>query len=185
MSSPLTSTIAPADRVRLRWSLDGIDWPALRRDAIADNETIFYLIAAASFVEATTDLYTRTLIDYFAGDDEITEWLKTHWLPEELQHGRALRRYVKPSLLLMDEFAYEPFDLPATTHLYRVVSARHGQGSIVLTANTGFSSWKSLFPSEPMAVSTVDRLVDHATILRFTGESFRTPKEVVGAPLDD
>ena len=95
MSSPLTSTIAPADRVRLRWSLDGIDWPALRRDAIADNETIFYLIAAASFVEATTDLYTRTLIDYFVGDDEITEWLETHWLPEELQHGRALRRYVQ------------------------------------------------------------------------------------------
>jgi len=98
---------------------------------------------------------------------------------------RALRRYVKPALLLMDEFAYEPFDLPATTHLYRVVSARHGQGSIVLTANTGFTRWKSLFPSEPMAVSTVDRLVDHATILRFTGESFRTPKEIVGAPLDD
>src|SRR4029077_5634249 len=33
------------------------------------------------------------LIDFFAGDEEVTSWLADHWLPEELQHGRALRRY--------------------------------------------------------------------------------------------
>jgi DNA replication protein DnaC len=98
---------------------------------------------------------------------------------------RAIRRYLKPRLLLLDEFAYEPFDLRATTYLFRVVSARHGQGSIVLTANTGFSHWKNLFPSESMAVATVDRLVDRATILRFTGKSCRDPDLIVGAPLDD
>lgn len=98
---------------------------------------------------------------------------------------RALRRYLKPQLLLLDEFAYEPFDLKATTHLFRVVSARHGQGSIVLTANTGFSHWKKLFPSEAIAVATADRLVDRSTILRFTGETSRKPREIVGAPLDE
>jgi hypothetical protein len=46
-------------------------------------------------------------------------------------------------------------------------------------------SRKTLFPSEATAVSTVDRLVDRSTILRFTGETFRKPKEVVGAPIDD
>ena len=88
-------TIATADPAPPRWSLDSIDWAALRRDAVVDNEATFYLVAAASFVEATTDLYTRNLLNYFAEDDEITEWLRTHWLPEELQHGRALRRYVQ------------------------------------------------------------------------------------------
>jgi hypothetical protein len=87
--------MAPAGAAQLRWTLDGIDWAALRHDAVADNEAIFYLIAAASFIEATTDLYTQNLIDYFAEDDEITDWLRVHWLPEELQHGRALRRYVQ------------------------------------------------------------------------------------------
>jgi hypothetical protein len=95
MSSVSIDTIAAADPARPRWSLDSIEWPALRREAVADNEALFYLVAAASFVEATTDLYTRNLIDYFAEDDEITEWLRVHWLPEELQHGRALRRYVQ------------------------------------------------------------------------------------------
>ena len=97
---------------------------------------------------------------------------------------RALRRYVKPQLLLLDEFAYEPFDLKATTYLFRIISARHGQGSVILTANTGFGQWKTLFPSEAIAVATVDRLVDRATVLRFTGESCRNPKEIVGAPLE-
>jgi DNA replication protein DnaC len=98
---------------------------------------------------------------------------------------RVLRRYVKPQILLLDEFAYEPFDIKATTYLFRVVSARHRQGSIVLTAHAGFSRWKTLFPSETMAVATADRLVDRATILRFTGKSSRGPKEIVGAPLDE
>lgn len=52
----------------------------------------------------------------------------------------------------------------------------------VLTADTGFTHWKTLFPSEPMAV---DRLVDRATLLRFTEETCRNPREVVGASLDD
>ncbi len=98
---------------------------------------------------------------------------------------RAFRRYVKPQLLLVDEFGYEPFTSEATNYLFRLVSARHRQGSIVLTANTGFSKWKSLFPSEATAVATVDRLVDNATILRFTGKSFRQPHTIVGAPLEN
>jgi DNA replication protein DnaC len=98
---------------------------------------------------------------------------------------RAFRRYVKPQLLLLDEFGYEPFDNTATSHLFRVVSSRHRQGAIILTANTGFSNWKNLFSSESAAVAAVDRLVDRATILRFTGKSFRQPQDVSGAPLDE
>ena len=98
---------------------------------------------------------------------------------------RAFRRYLKPALLLIDEFGYEPFTSEATNYLFRLVSARHRAGSIVLTANTGFAKWKSLFPSEATAVATVDRLVDGATILRFTGRSFRQPRDIVGASLDD
>jgi hypothetical protein len=50
---------------------------------------------------------------------------------------------------------------------------------------TGFAHWKNLFPTESTAVATVDRLVDRATILRFTGRSMRDPKEIVGAALDE
>jgi DNA replication protein DnaC len=97
---------------------------------------------------------------------------------------RALRRYTKPALLVLDEFGNEPFDRKMATYLFRVVSARHGVSSTIITANTGFSKWSSFFPSEAEAIATVDRLVDRATILRFTGKTFRNPKDVHGAPLD-
>lgn len=100
-------------------------------------------------------------------------------------YKRVLRRYIKPSLLLCDEFGYEPFTPESTNHLWRVVKARHRQGSIILTANTGFTKWQTLFPTQANAVAAADRLVDAATILRFSGTTWRNPKEITGAPLED
>ncbi len=90
---------------------------------------------------------------------------------------RVFRRYQKPDVLILDEFGYEPFDPKATSFLFRLVSLRHRRASTMLAANTGFAKWKAFFPSEAQAVATVDRLVDQATILHFTGKSFRRPKE--------
>lgn len=99
--------------------------------------------------------------------------------------ARAFRRLVKPQLLVIDEWAYETVDQQATKDLFRLVCARYRQGAIMLAANVGFKQWVNLFPGEAAAVATVDRLVDDATILRFTGKSFRKPREIVGAPLED
>jgi DNA replication protein DnaC len=99
--------------------------------------------------------------------------------------SRAFQRLVKPKLLVVDEWAYDSVGQEATKDLFRLVSARHRQGSIMLAANVGFKKWAHLFPGEASAVATVDRLVDDATILRFTGKSFRDPREIVGAPLED
>jgi len=98
---------------------------------------------------------------------------------------RTFRCYTKPALLIADEFGYQPMDRKLAGYLFRVISARHGHGSMIITASTGFSKWSSFFPSESEAVATVDRLVDHATILRFTGKSFRQPDDIHGAPLDE
>ncbi len=97
----------------------------------------------------------------------------------------ALSRYTKPSLLVCDEMGYEGLDSKHANYLFRIVSARHGHGSIVVTASVGFSKWSSFFPSDSQAVPTVDRLLDRATILRFTGKSFRKPADIHGAPLDE
>lgn len=98
---------------------------------------------------------------------------------------RAFRRVVKPQLLVVDEWAYEPVGHEATKDLFRLVSARHLQASTLLAANVGFKHWANLFPGEAAAVATVDRLLDDATVLRFTGKSCREPREIVGAPLED
>ncbi|MBU6470346.1 MAG: ferritin-like domain-containing protein [Gammaproteobacteria bacterium] len=78
-----------------RWTLGDIPWHAIRHEAVARHEELFYLVTSASFIEITTDLYTRNLIEYFAGDPEVTGWLQDHWEHEELQHGQALKHYVQ------------------------------------------------------------------------------------------
>ena len=90
---------------RQRWSLADIPWHEIRHDRVANSDAFFYLVASASLMESATDLYTENLIEFLAGDDEVTSWLEHYWLPEELQHGRALRRYVETA---WPEFEWEP-----------------------------------------------------------------------------
>ena len=90
-----TSDAALRAQRRSHWTLADIPWNELRRDRVAGHDELFYLVASASLMESATDLYTRNLIDFFEGDEEVTLWLEQYWLPEELQHGKALRRYVE------------------------------------------------------------------------------------------
>jgi rubrerythrin len=94
LRDPAPSDTRPAV-ARRHWSLDDIPWHIIRHDAVTQIEAFFYLVAAASLMESATDLYTENLIEYFSGDEEVTSWLQHHWLPEELQHAQALRRYVE------------------------------------------------------------------------------------------
>jgi hypothetical protein len=105
-----THTVGDCSSARRHWSLDDIPWHAIRHDAVVRNKAFFYLVASASLMESATDLYTENLIDFFAGDKEVTSWLEHYWLPEELQHGRALRRYVEVAWPEFDwEVAYRRF----------------------------------------------------------------------------
>lgn len=88
-------TAARRSPAHQRWTLDDIPWQSMDRNAMAGREMLFYLVTTASFIETATDTYARNLIEYYAGDAEATAWLEQHWQHEELQHGRALKRYVQ------------------------------------------------------------------------------------------
>ena len=90
---------------------------------------------------------------------------------------RVSRRYFRPDLLLIDEVW--PQQVWQGPLLFRVVAARHQKGAIVFVSNVAFERWKDGFTHEPMAVATLDRLLDQATVLRFSGESYRKPREVI------
>lgn len=92
------------------WSVETIHYDALDRERVSGDERFFHILAAASFIEITTDLYTRNLIEFFEGDDEVVGWLTHGWEPEELQHGAALKRYVQTAWPDFDwEGAYRAF----------------------------------------------------------------------------
>src|SRR5580698_4699799 len=87
--------LSDGHRPSTRWSIEDIPFQDLDHDAVHDDRHLFYSLAAASFVEITSDLYTSNLIAFFQGDDEVVSWLSRQWEPEELQHGATLKRYVE------------------------------------------------------------------------------------------
>lgn len=89
-------------RIELPWSMDAIRYGDIARDAVEDDALLFQVVASASFIEITSDLYTENLVEYFRDDPDLVDWLAHHWEPEELQHGAALKRYV--------EIAWPDFD---------------------------------------------------------------------------
>lgn len=94
----------------LPWSMEAIPYDGIDRDALEGQEALFRLVACASFIEITSDLYTTNLVEYFRDDPQVVEWLTHHWEPEELQHGAALRRYVQTAWPQFDwERAYQGF----------------------------------------------------------------------------
>jgi rubrerythrin len=92
------------------WSVDEIDYAKVDREIMRDETGLFYIIASASFIEITSDLYTKNLIEFYDGDDQISDWLANYWEREEVQHGIALKRYVQAAWPDFDwEKAYQGF----------------------------------------------------------------------------
>lgn len=77
------------------WRLNEIDFGSIRKEMVRDDEKLFYLLAAASFVEITAELYTSNLIEHFRNDRSAGQWLEHIWQHEEMQHGRALKTYIQ------------------------------------------------------------------------------------------
>ena len=88
--------------LRQRWTLDDIPWGRIDPELMAGQEVLFYLVLSASFIETATDTYTRNLVDYYADDAVVSQWLSSRWQHEELQHGSALRRYAESAWPGMD-----------------------------------------------------------------------------------
>jgi len=59
-----------------------------------DRNIVFYIVASASFVEITSELYTQNLSDFFRDDEDIVGWIGDVWQREELGHGAQLKSYV-------------------------------------------------------------------------------------------
>ena len=98
-----------------------------------------------------------------------------------LQAGRAddtyekrLASYVRPDLLVIDDFGLKPLVSPAPEDLYDVINERYEKGSILLTSNRAPGEWASWFADPLLASAGLDRLAHNAYVLVITGPSYRT-----------
>lgn len=107
---------------------------------------------------------------------------KTSRLLADLAGGHAdrtwtqrLRRWARPDVLILDDFAMRDFTTTQADDLYELVTER-AQQSIIITANRAATDWYSLFPNPVVAESILDRLVNGAHHLHIDGRSYRPNK---------
>jgi DNA replication protein DnaC len=113
---------------------------------------------------------------------------KTGALLADLGGGRAdgshplrLRRYLKPDLLILDDFALRPYTEPQTEDLYEVVSRRYRRGALVATMNRAPEDLYPLFPNAVLAEGLLDRLLNSAYAVPMPGRSYRAAQRPGGA----
>jgi DNA replication protein DnaC len=104
---------------------------------------------------------------------------KTSRLLADLAGGHAdrswttrLRRWARPALLVLDDFAMREFTVAQADDLYELVTDRTGR-SFVITANRSVADWYPLFPNPVVAESILDRVVNSAHHVHMPGRSYR------------
>lgn len=100
----------------------------------------------------------------------------THSLPE------ALKRYLRPRLLVLDELGYLPIDKAGADLLFQVFSQRYERGSTIITTNQTYRNWLRIFNNDSTMTSAVlDRVLHHAETITLEGRSYRM-KDVIEEP---
>jgi DNA replication protein DnaC len=89
---------------------------------------------------------------------------------------RRLQTYLRPDLLVLDDFGLKPLRPPAPEDLYDVINGRYEAGSIVLTSNRALEEWPDLFADPLLASAGLDRLTHRADVIPITGASFRAQR---------
>jgi DNA replication protein DnaC len=92
---------------------------------------------------------------------------------------KALKRYLTPRLLVVDELGYLPMDKRGADLLFQVISARYERGAIVLTTNTAYKQWPRIFNNDSTITTAVlDRLLHHCETIKIQGKSYRMKDKV-------
>jgi len=192
---------------RLRWSklgphvsLDDFDWsarPQLAPSAVKELLTCRFVEEKRNLILVGRPSLGKTTVAraighaacqklysvYSAGMSDMLGDLRA--AKADGTYRKAFRRVTAPDLLILDDAGLDTgLEREAANELFRVVCARHRQRSTIVVTNLPFRQWGEFLPSPAQAVAIADRLVDNATILRFSGKPFRQPRDVLGAPLD-
>ena len=191
---------------RRRWSklgppvaLDGFDWaarPQLPPQVVKELLTCRFveehrnviLIGRPSTGKTTVAkalghaACARAFGVYYGSMAEVLQTL--HAARADGTYRKMFRRITGPDVLILDDAGFADLHRDAANELFRVVCARYRERSTVVVSNLPFKQWAEFLPSPAQAVAIADRLVDDATILRFTGKPYRQPRDVHGAPLD-
>jgi len=169
-------------------TLEGFDFsfnPTLNRQQILDLATCTYirqkrnvLICGPTGVGKTH--LAQALTHEACRRGYTALFVNTYRMLQNLNGGRAdgtldrrVQTYLRPDLLVLDDFGLKPLRPPAPEDFYDIINERYERGSILLTSNRPPEEWPDLFGDPLLASAGLDRLTHGASIMVITGASFR------------
>jgi len=88
-------------------------------------------------------------------------------------HERALRSYLKPDLLVIDDFAIRMMTREEANDIYEIIVERYETKSSIFTSARAPEEWQPLFPDPILGNSALDRLAHSSYQILMDGESIR------------
>ncbi len=107
----------------------------------------------------------------FVRADKMFERLKLSIV--DVTHGRTLRYYLKPDLLLVDDFGIRSMTREEAKDLYEIIIERHEVKSSIFTSARAPEEWQKLFPDPILGNSALDRLAHSSYQVLMEGDSIR------------
>lgn len=156
------------------------------------NRQEIYDLATCKFVDSAEGVWLvgpagvgKTHVAQAIGHEAVRRghdvlFTKTSVLLNHLNGGRAdgsyerrLLGYLRPDVLILDDFGLKPMRPPASEDLYEVIDGRYQRAATILTTNRDYSEWPELFDQPVLASAAIDRLAHGATQVTITGDSYR------------
>jgi DNA replication protein DnaC len=95
---------------------------------------------------------------------------------QALKLDGLLKKLDRYSVVFLDDIGYVQQSREEMEVLFTFLAERYERRSVMITSNLVFSKWDQIFKDPMTTMAAIDRLVHHAQILEFTGESVRAQK---------
>ncbi len=174
-------------------TLEGFDFqfnPALNRQQILQLATCEYVRQHRNLLICGPTGVGKTHVSQALGLEAAKQGFDVLFISAQkmLQHihgGRAdgslerrVNSYLRPDLLILDDFGLKPIQPPGHEDLYDIINERYEKGSILLTSNRAPSEWAEVFRDPLLASAGLDRLLDRAEVIILRGTSYRAQSRV-------
>jgi DNA replication protein DnaC len=117
---------------------------------------------------------------YFTPTFKLVQQLLT--AKRDLRLDALLKKLDRFDAIILDDLGYVQQSREEMEVLFTFLAERYERRSVLVSSNLVFSKWDQIFKDPMTTMAAVDRLVHHAIILEFDGESHRIakPKEKNG-----
>ena len=96
---------------------------------------------------------------------------------KDLRLDSLLKKLDRFDAIILDDLGYVQQSREEMEVLFTFLAERYERRSVFISSNLVFSKWDQIFKDPMTTMAAVDRLVHHAIIVEFDGETQRVPRQ--------